>query len=101
MMDASARGRYEGGGAARGGAPRRSGRESEPMREQILDLAQAYLDGRLRERGARHLGAAIDAIDSEDGCVLVVRVPKGRTATVDITAYPASTRVLVDSPPIA
>lgn len=67
----------------------------------ILDAFTDWLDGRLRERGQRHLAAAVAAVDAGDGVILVVRIPKGQTATVEVTAYPAKAQVLVDSPPIA
>lgn len=66
-------------------------------------LTQAFTDwlgGRLRERGTRHLDAAVAAVEDGDGVTLVIRIPRGNTATVDITAYPAKAAVLVDSAPI-
>ena len=67
----------------------------------FIAAVDRYFAGRMRERAAAHLVAAVDAIESADGCIVVLRVPKGRTSTIDITAYPPTTNVMVDQPPIA
>lgn len=83
---------------------RRTGQGSDAANQgaaMIVDAFTAWLDGRLRERAVRHLAAAVDAVDKGDGATLVVRIPKGGTATVEVTAYPAKAQVFVDSAPIA
>lgn len=88
-----------GGGAAGGGVPRGSAREDSTM-QGFIAAVDRYFAGRMRDRAAAHLVAAVEAIEQADGCVVVLRVPKGRTSTVDVTAYPPATTVLVDTPPL-
>lgn len=66
----------------------------------VVDAFTAWLGGRLRERALRHLTAGVQAVDDGDGVTLVIRIPKGNTATVEVTAYPPKAQVLVDAPPI-